>query len=369
MIYLDHAATSFPKPEAVRDAVQRWFTSVGVSPDRGEGPATRASREVVARCREGIARRTGHPASRVAFCSGATEGLNLSLRALVEPGARVLTTCFEHSSVVRPLTAMQAHQGVTVRRCASTDELLQALDADRPDLLVITHASNVTGLVLPAATLCARARELGVRVLLDASQTAGYLPLDCGAHVVVASAHKALHGPPGLGFVSADPDLELRPQKQGGTGSSSALDVHPSDWPTAFEAGTPNTPALFGLDAALSWLDERGDAALLADALLRVDELRRALQGAEGFRLLHARDDAPDDARTPVLSLVHASYDPAELGAVLAGAGVHARAGFHCAPWIHEHLGTATTGTLRLSPGPETTGDEVRAVVDLLRAL
>jgi selenocysteine lyase/cysteine desulfurase len=365
MIYLDHAATSHPKPQVASDAVLRWFRSVGVSPDRGEGPQTREARQVVARCREAIARRTGHEAARVAFCSGATEGLNLALRALLRPGARVLTTPFEHAAVVRPLTAMRDALGLSITRLATPDELLAALGAEAWDLLVFTHASNVTGLVLPAAQLCAAARAAGVTVLLDASQTAGYLPLDCGAQVVVASAHKALHGPPGLGFVSAHAAADLPPQKYGGTGSSLALEDHPNQWPAAFEAGTPNTPALFGLDAALTWLDERGEHEQLQAALARLDQLRAGLQEVPGLRLLHAAGEA----RTPVLSLTHRAYDPAELGAVLASAGVHARAGFHCAPWVHEHLGTSTSGTLRLSPGPETTEGEVAAVVDVLRAL
>jgi selenocysteine lyase/cysteine desulfurase len=365
MIYLDHAATSFPKPPAVVAAVQHWLTEVGVSPDRGEGPSTRESAAVVQRCREGIASRTGHRPERVAFCSGATEGLNLVLRALVKPGARVLTTWWEHSSVVRPLTALQQERGASIERVATADELCERIRSEPPDLVVFSHASNVTGMVTPASTVCLTARNHGVPVVLDASQTAGYRQLDEGADCVVASAHKGLHAPPGLGFVSVDERLELAPQKQGGTGSSVALDHHPTEWPQAFEAGTPNMPALFGLAAALSWLEQQEQSGKMMWAGERIGELLAGLRDLPGFRVV----GQPRGNSTPVLSLVHESYDPLELGSILAGAGIHVRAGYHCAPWAHERLGTAATGTLRISAGPSTRSTEIDAVLDVLRTL
>lgn len=365
MIYLDHAATSFPKPPEVVAAVQRWFDEVGVSPDRGEGPRTAESAAVVQRCRAGAAKLTGHRPERVAFCSGATEGLNLTLRAMVTSSARVVTTCYEHSSVVRPLQALRDERGAEVCMAASIEELCETLRRGGGDLVVLTHASNVTGEVLDTSSVVAAAREAGAKVLLDASQTAGYLPLDLGADVVVASAHKALHGPPGLGFVSVADTLELAPQKHGGSGSSVALDRHPTAWPAAFEAGTPNTPALFGLDAAITWLEQRGAGALLARALAPLDWLKQQLSEMPGVRL-HV---ASGPARTPVLSFTHDAYDPLELGSVLSAAGVQARAGFHCAPWLHQQLGTQATGTVRISTGPETSQADVEAVVAILTAL
>ncbi|MEZ6037697.1 MAG: aminotransferase class V-fold PLP-dependent enzyme [Planctomycetota bacterium] len=372
MIYLDHAATSHPKPEAVVTAVQRWFTEVGVSGERGEGPRTREARAVVQRTRTALAALAGVPATRVAFVSGATEGLNLALRALCRPGARVLTTPFEHSSVVRPLRSLQDERGLRIDVLGASahgtpDEaaLIEALHAARPDLLVFTHASNVTGAVLDAVRLCDEARRAGVPTLLDASQTAGLLPIDVGADVVVASGHKALHGPPGIGFVAAREGVELLPQKQGGTGSSTALDRHPAEWPTAFEAGTPNTPAIFGLGAALDWLAEAGQTTLRERALGSLDALRTGLRALPDVRLL-GEHDGP---RTPVLSLVHERYDPLELVALLASAGVHTRAGHHCAPWVHEALGTQAAGTLRISTGPSTSDADVATLLDLLRAL
>ena len=363
MIYLDHAATSLPKPPAVLAAIRRWFDEVGVSADRGDGARCQVARHEVAETRRRVAELTGVRTQRVAFVSGATEGLNLTLRALLRPGDAVLTTAFEHSSVARPLVALQRERSLELQVLApaadgtlAIDRIAEALTGLRPRLFVFTHASNVTGFCLPAVDACQLARKAGVLTLLDASQTAGLVDLHVGADVVVASGHKALHGPPGVGFVAAG-DVDLPPQKQGGTGSSRALAEHPATWPQAFEAGTPNTPAIFGLGAALSWLEEQRPERLLARSLQHVDMLAELLARKPGVRLLLP----PRHARVPVLSFTHETFDPAELGALFDAADVHVRTGFHCAPWIHTHLGTDVAGTVRLSPGPFATAAQLEA--------
>lgn len=372
MIYLDHAATSYPKPDAVLAAMQRWFTEVGVSAARGAGAHCRDAAVEVAHVRTALGDLTGCPAERVAFVSGATEGLNLLLRAMVRPGGRVLTTAFEHSSIVRPLRALQHERALHVDVLPpdpggglSPDTVRSALASGPFDLLVFTHASNVTGACFDAAAFCELARARGTATLLDASQTAGLVELRGGADAVAASAHKALHGPPGLGFVAVRAGLELLPQKQGGTGSSRALDEHPRGWPEAFEAGTPNTPAIFGLGAALRWLAATGPARQLATALARVDELAAGLARLPGVRLL----SPPPKARVPVLSCVHERYDPAELGAMLAAADIHVRAGHHCAPWLHRHLGTEPAGTVRFSCAASTPAADIQAALAFLAPL
>lgn len=361
MIHLDHAATSFPKPPAVLAAMQRWFTDVGVSADRGDGARCLAARREVDATRRAVGALCGVPGDRVAFVSGATEGLNLALRALLERGDGVLTTAFEHSSVVRPLLALAAERDLRLEVLPpdpdgglSVDTVTAALQRLRPRLFVFSHASNVTGVAFDAAAFCERARAVSARTLVDASQTAGLLDVAVGADVLVASGHKALHGPPGIGFVAAAADVALAPQKQGGTGSSRALDRHPTEWPTAFEAGTPNTPAIFGLGAALAWLQAAKPATLLARALDHTDALAHGLATKPGVRRLLP----PPGPRVPVLSFVHDALDPSELGALFAAADVQVRSGFHCAPWLHAHLGTAATGTVRLSPGADLTAAE-----------
>jgi selenocysteine lyase/cysteine desulfurase len=372
MIYLDHAATSFPKAPAVLAAMQHWFTDVGVSASRGAGDrCLLAAREVEA-ARAALGGLVDCAPARIAFVSGATEGLNLALRALLRPQDRVLTTAFEHSSVARPLRALQRERGLQIELLAprggalplSVDDVRAALRALRPALFVFTHASNVTGDLFDAAAWCELAREAGAATLLDASQTAGHVDLRVGADVVVASGHKALGGPPGIGFVAAR-ERPLAPQKQGGTGSSRSLDEHPTSWPEAFEAGTPNTPAIFGLAAALRLQTPASRDAGAAHARARRAELADGLEALAGVRVLRA--STPECA--PVLSIVHDAFDPAELGALLAAANVHVRTGHHCAPWLHRHLGTDAAGTVRFSTAASTTATEVRTVVDFVASL
>jgi selenocysteine lyase/cysteine desulfurase len=372
MIYLDHAATSWPKPDSVVAACQHWFTHIGISAERGDGPRTREAFETVQRVRQGIAAMTGHPAGRIAFCSGATEGLNLVLRALLSNESRVMTTPFEHSSVVRALLALRDQRNLTIdvpdRGAAhgpTTDAICEALHKQPARVLVFTHASNITGGVFDAKRICETARKVGTQTVLDVSQTAGYLPLDVGADVVVGSCHKAMHGPPGLGFVSAHADLAMLPQKYGGTGSSVALERHPTEWPQAFEAGTPNTPALFGTAAALHWLGEHGPDVLLDRSLVSLNKIEAGLRELPKVRVL----SPGTTTRTPVLSFVHDDYDPIEIGTILSGQGIHARAGFHCAPWAHEQLGTSAAGTVRIATGPNTSDHDATALLQVLKGL
>ncbi len=363
-LYLDHAATSWPKPQAVLDAMAAFYSDFGVSAARGSSSRCAAVARRVDDVRARTARLCGMPHKRTAFTSGATESLNLLLRALLRPGDTAMTTAFEHSSVVRPLLHMQRERGVQVHVlepdadfALRLDQVAEALTALRPRLLVFTHASNVTGALLPAAELCEMARRHGTLSLLDASQTAGHCPIDVGADAIAFSAHKALLGPPGLGVAAVREGLELAPQKQGGTGSSEALDRHPTRWPEAFEAGTPNTPAIFGLGAALALAEEPAQRARCAAALAATEALEEALAAIPGIRLLR-----PAGPRMPTLSVVHETLDPLDLAALLDADDIHARAGHHCAPWIHRRLGVEATGTLRLSPGPDLSAADIRRV-------
>lgn len=369
--YLDHAATSWPKPEGVVEAVRHWYAEVGVSAARGDGPTTALAGRAARAARAGIAELCGVPADRVAFCSGATEGLNLALRALLPPQGRVLTTAFEHSSMARPLRALarerdcridvlplDADGGVAM---ASLD---RALASGPTALLAFSHGSNAVGALIDAVAWCERARQRGVPTLLDACQTAGHVPLDVGADVVVASCHKALHGPPGLGFVAVRPERTLSPQKQGGTGSSRALDEHPTEWPAAFEAGTPNAPAIAGLAAALQWRHDHPDAQRLVAARERRDRLAELLAADPDVRLL-----PPRGAALPILAFVHRRFDPVELGAIASGAGFTIRTGHLCAPWFHACHGTEGAGVVRVSPSFATPMASIDAFAALLRSL
>ena len=368
MIYLDQAATSFPKPAPVLEAVMRWHREVGVSASRGSSSRCLDAAEVVERARRRMGALVALPKDRVAFTSGTTESINLFLRGFLSPGDLVLTTAFEHASLARPLRELQSQLGIRVRvlepdagLSLSVAAVRNALVESEPRLLAFSHASNVTGSLLDAAAFCEVAREHGAITLLDASQTAGHCPIDVGADAVACSAHKALLGPPGLGVLACRDGLPLRSAKQGGTGSSRALDEHPTEWPMAFEAGTPNTPAIYGLDAALALATKSHQRTRLDASLAALEELEARIERDSRFVVF-----APRGPRMPVLSFVRRDLDPSELAAILDAADVHVRAGHHCAPWIHRFLGSELAGTVRVSPGPEITADDILRVWEAL---
>lgn len=369
-VHLDHAAGSWPKADGVLAAITRWYAELGVGAERGDSALTREVANEVDATRGALARRLGVAPARCAFTSGATESINLFLRACLAPGDHVLATATDHAAVVRPLVALRRERGLSIDRIdcdaqgrIDPQRVIDALARRPPRLVVLNHASNVTGAVLDAAPLIAAAHAHGARVLLDASQTIGVLDVALGADAVAGSAHKSLFGPAGLGFLAIAADLELAPQKQGGTGSSRALDEHPHDWPLAFEAGTPNTPAILGLGAALRWLATHDAAAARRRTLAAVDALRAHLLEHRGIACQSPGDG---DARLPILSFTSRDHDPAELGALLDLAGFHVRTGHHCAPFVHAALGTNAAGTVRVSPGPFVSAEDLFRVASVL---
>jgi selenocysteine lyase/cysteine desulfurase len=371
MLYLDHAATSFPKPPEVLAAVMHWYQEVGVSATRGDGARCTQALAQSQQARAGIAKLCGVRSDRVAFTSGATESANLFLRGFLRAGDVVVATAAEHSAVARPLRALERERGVRLHVVATDDSgyvdpaaVEHAVRQHGARLLALNHGSNVTGAVQDARALVMRARALGCRTLLDASQTIGVLEVAVAADACIASAHKSLLGPPGLGILAVADDVDLVPAKQGGTGSSAALDVQPAAWPTGFEAGTPNGPAIAGLGAALTLHAARAPGAMLHHQLAFVDALHAALRARLGASVRLLGD--PARPRIGVLSFTLRDLDPAEAGAVLDAQGIHVRTGFHCAPWIHGCLGTQRAGTIRVSPGPNVSADAVPAVVRAL---
>ncbi len=368
MIYLDHAATSHPKAPGVVEAITNWYDKLGVSAQRGAGEESAMVARKVDAVRMSLAKICGVPNQRLVFTSGATESINLFLRGFLEPGDAVLTTAIEHSSVARPLRQLEQTLPIELNiiRCdregfvnpAAIEAELAATDYK---LLVFNHASNVTGAVQEAAAFCASARRHGTATLVDASQTAGIFDLRVGADAVAASAHKHLLGPAGLGFLAVSDAIELMPVKCGGTGSSDRLDQQPENWPERLEAGTPNTPAILGLGAALSWLERQDVPSLHRAGLTQIDALRNEfLRVPDQVKLLGPASTNWD--RIPILSVVPNLLDPEEAGILLAEAGLQVRTGYHCAPWIHSCIGTEAGGTVRISPGPFSSEDEILLV-------
>lgn len=377
-IYLDNAATSWPKPASVYDAVDAYLRENGAPAGRsGYGEAVDANR-IVDQARRGVADLLGErdPRQVVFTCSG-TDSLNLAIRGVVRPGDHVVTTVCEHNSVLRPLRALADEAGVEVTYVPCDEAGFvspqSVRDALRPKtrLVAVVHASNVTGAIQTIDEIGAIARKRGALFLVDAAQTLGHVPIDVGATAIdllAASGHKGLLGPLGLGVLWMRPGVEqlVAPLRFGGTGTQSDDEVQPSEMPSRFEAGNQNVPGLAGLAAATAFLKQRSIAALAAHHERLTARLLDAIRSVDGIAIYGPQSN---EGRTSVVSVTLDGYDPQELAALLeASHGVQCRAGLHCAPRMHAALGTmAGGGTLRLSPGAFTTDDEIDAAAAALK--
>lgn len=365
-MYLDNAATTFPKPEAVYDAIQHVMRTVGASPGRGGYRQSLEAGRVLFQARETAAGFFSiTDSSRVIFTHNATGALNLALQGTLEPGDHVITTSMEHNSLLRPLYALRA-KGVEVSIVTSSSDGVVAVEEIRSamrentKLLAVSHVSNVCGAIQPIGELAALCREAGVLFLVDAAQSAGYLPVDVeklGIDLLAVPGHKGLLGPTGTGFLYVAPHVELKPVLHGGTGSHSTAEEQPLVMPDGFEAGTHNLPGIAGLQAGMEFLTERGISAVHQHEQSLLLQAERALRSIPGVTVYGPADPS---RRCSVLSFTAAGVDPALLAAELDhGFDIAVRAGLHCAPLAHRTLGTLPGGTVRLSPGWATTSEEI----------
>lgn len=376
MPYFDNAATSFPKPESVYRAMDDFMRTRAGNPGRGTHRLSLAAGEVVDETRQLLAQLFHAPdPNRVIFAANTTDALNLALHGLLKPGDHVVTTTMEHNAVVRPLRTLSL-QGVRVTRvgCAPDGSLRaeQVLDAMLPDtrLVVMIHASNVSGTVLPVAEVGAAVRERGALLLVDAAQTAGVLPIDVQAMQVDLLAfpgHKGLFGPPGTGGLVVGERARLRPVRQGGTGTLSEQEDQPSGLPEGLETGTLNSVGIAGLGAGVRFILEQGTERICAHELAIVQRLLAGLRSLPGIQLYGPPDS---NGRVGVVSVRLEHWEPMDLGVALDQEfDIAVRTGLHCAPLAHRTLGTLPTGTVRLAPGYFTTVNDVDHVIDALRYL
>lgn len=372
-IYFDNAATSWPKPPAVRQALDAYFGEAGGNPGRSGHRMSIAAGHLVLDAREAVAHlfHVADP-SRIVFTQNATEALNLALYGLVQPGDHIVTSSVEHNAVARPLRHLET-QGVTVTfvACApdgqlDPDDVRRAI---RPNtrLLVTTHASNVVGTLLPIAELAALARTWEISYLVDAAQTAGLVPIDVealGVDLLAFTGHKGLLGLTGTGGLYIRDGLPLAPLLRGGTGSDSELEVQPAFLPDAYESGTRNVAGLAGLAAGVKLLNEIGVEQIQAH-----EEALTAyfLDGAQEIPGLTVYGPADSTQRTGVVSFNLANLTPAEVAYLLEEqAGILCRVGLHCAPAAHHTIGTYPTGTVRFSWGSANTLDEIDVALAVL---
>ena len=372
MIYLDSAATTFQKPRTVADAMRDAMATMS-SPGRGGYPAAMRAAEAAFDCRTELAElyHLENP-EQVAFTMNATHGLNIAIKTLVKPGSTVLISGYEHNAVTRPLRAIP---NVTIKAAESPlFDREAALEAFRRELtpqvdaVVCTHVSNVFGFILPIESIAALCRQRGVPLIVDASQSAGCLPLsfrELGAAFIAMPGHKGLYGPQGTGLLLCGDGAE--PLLEGGTGSVSLSQEMPDFLPDRLEAGTHNIAGIAGLLEGLRFLRREGVETVAAweeGLIRRMGEGLSRLPGVEVFRA-----PAGSKAQAGVLSFRVEGRDCEELGEELGRRGIALRAGLHCAPLAHRTAGTLETGTLRASVSAFTTPREVQEFLRTLGVL
>jgi cysteine desulfurase family protein len=379
MIYLDNAATTMHKPEAVIEAVAEAMRTMG-NASRGAHGGSLAAGRIDLHAREQVADLFGCPnVDHVVFTCNSTEALNIALMGLLEEGDHVISTDLEHNSVLRPLYRLEAERGVELDfvGCDALGrpdyEGFERLLRPNTRMVVCNHASNVTGNLVDAGRIGAFAKERGLLFVLDASQTAGSIPIDMGslgADVICFTGHKGLFGPQGTGGMCIAEGVEIRPWKVGGTGVQSFSREQPSDYPTRLEAGTLNSHGLAGLSAALSFVAETGVEAIGArerELMWRFFDQVSAIDGVSfyGDVTLCERPE-----RAAIVALNIRDYDSAAVSDELFSRyGIATRPGAHCAPRMHEALGTSGRGIVRFSFSYFNTKGEVDAAASAVRQI
>ncbi len=374
-LYFDNAATSWPKPETVYRAAEKQMRQVCGNPGRSGHTRTLEADRLIYRTREAVAKlfNVTDPA-RIIFALNATDALNIALKGFLKKGDHVLYTAMEHNSVLRPLGRLQREGLITatmipcsIKGYPDLDFLEDAYHCET-SLLVINHASNVTGSIAPLEEMLKSAKERNVSVLIDAAQTAGSQMINAAAleiDMIAFTGHKSLLGPTGTGGLYVRPGLELTPLREGGTGSQSEIDRHPESMPERLEAGTLNNSGLAGLLEGLKFIEETGiDKIRDHEQKIRA-YLYEQLQEVPALKIYGP--DSSEPAST-VISFTINNVDSGEIGYILESSyGILCRTGLHCAPLAHKAINTFPEGTVRLSPGYFTTIADIDYLVDALK--
>jgi cysteine desulfurase family protein len=374
VIYLDNAATSYPKPEEVYRGMEAFVRAAGANPGRGGHRRAVEAEAMINDTRRLLARLFGASRSeRIVFCHNATDALNMAIKGVLRPGDHAITTVLEHNSVSRPLNRLEQDGAITLTRLPATADHLIDPEAvaravtPKTRLIAITHASNVTGTIQPAGAIGRMARERGALLLLDAAQSAGVVSIDVekdAIDLLAFTGHKGLLGPTGTGGLVVGERASVSAWREGGTGGDSTNPVQPAELPHHLEGGTPNVFGIAGLREGVRHLLERGVESVAAHERALLAEFYRALEEPERFAWYGADRHLADgraEGRVGLVSLNVPGFAPAEAGAILDERfDIAVRPGLHCAPYAHQHLGTFPQGTVRLSVGILTTKDEMR---------
>ncbi len=374
LVYMDNAATSYPKPREVLDQMVATYARLGVSPGRGTYDLAMEAAAFVTRTREQVAAFFGsRDPDRVVFAASATDALNLAIQGLVSEGDHVVSTRLEHNSVLRPLFHLKERGGMDYDLVPFDGQgLVDPGDigrAIRPNtrLVVLCHGSQVLGTVQPVREVAAVCAARGVPLLLDAAQTAGQVPIDMqawGVSAVAFSGHKALLGPSGIGGLVLASDLEVESTRFGGTGLESHSLRHTQSYPQRLEAGTSNLLGVIGLSLGLDYLLRLGLKESHERVMALIRRLREGLEAIPGVNVLGPALRAGD---LPVLTCTVAGMDPEDVGAILDGDyGIAVRTGLHCAPFVHADLGADPTGSVRFGLGHSNTDEDIDRALEAM---
>ncbi|HYE83093.1 MAG TPA: aminotransferase class V-fold PLP-dependent enzyme [Clostridia bacterium] len=373
MIYLDNAATTFPKPEAVYRAVDDCLRNYCANPGRGGHKLSLQSGRVLLEARELLVDlfNTGS-AENIILTHNATESLNLALKGFLKKGAHVITTSMEHNSVMRPLKALEKI-GIetTIVQCSEKGELnIRDIEKEirkETVLIAATHASNVVGTILPIADIGALAKSFGLEFLVDASQTAGAYDIDVqkmNISMLAFTGHKSLMGPQGTGGLYIKKDLELEPMKEGGTGSRSESLYQPEIIPDRYESGTHNTPGIAGLCAGINYINEKGMNIIRAHEQELLSCFLGGLQDIKKVKIYGTKDVYK---KVPVVSINIGDVGSSEISYILDQTfDIATRSGLHCAPMAHRTIGTLEQGTVRFSFGYLNTKEEINTALSAI---
>lgn len=375
MIYLDNAATTFPKPESVYRAMDQFARTSQGNPGRTSHRMARDAEHVLNEARNRLNQLFhGESADRFAFTLNCTDALNMAIKGTLRPGDHVVTTDLEHNSVSRPLEALARAGTITLTRVAADaggtvdPAAIQTALTPKTRMIALTHASNVLGTVQPVAEIGAIARGRDILFLVDAAQTAGALPIDVQAmnvDLLAFPGHKALLGPTGTGGLYVRPDVAIRPWREGGTGGDSTSPTQPAEWPFLMEGGTPNVVGVAGLLAGIQYVSERGPSAIHDHEMDLIERLWQMLDAMAGVTIYGHRDRS---RRVATLSFNLDGMSSSDLGGILDSTfDIAIRPSMHCAPYIHRALGTCPEGTVRVSSGPLNTTADIDALADALR--
>jgi len=378
MIYLDNAATSFPKPEETYVFMDQFYRTHGVNPGRSGYDLCMETGQLVDDTRKLLTRFfNGTDPDRLIFAYNSTDALNLALFGMLSPGDHAVTTTIEHNAVLRPLYHLSTHHGVEVDHVPFDSQGFVDPDAvaarfkPTTRVVAINHASNVIGTVQPIEQIGRRCRDRGIRLVVDASQTAGKIPIDVQAmnvDVLAFTGHKSLMGPTGIGGMYVREGVDIRHTRAGGTGVRSAQRSHLDEYPWRLEYGTPNIMGIAGVNAGLQWIEKTGLAAIAAHEMRLLRQLVDGLREIPGVSL-YCQDDLSNHIAVMIFNID--GFEPGDAGTMLdVDHNIACRTGLHCAPRVHEQLGLDTLhGAVRFGIGPFNTDEHITTAIGAVREI